>query len=229
MRVARLVTLGLTLGLASGALAGSPDQDRALAKQHFEAGSLRFDLAEYEQALIEFKEAYRFKPDAMLLYNIAQCHRKLGHVDEALTFYRNYRRRAPGAANREEIERRISELEAEQQARKAKQLSEAKERNPVSPPAPQVLPVPPPIALDRPVTSVGSPAAANRTDLTQSADRPEPDEATSETSIVHRWWFWTAIGVVVAGGVTGVLLATRGGGNGPFCSDCTTTSGVNAK
>ena len=57
-RVARLVTLGLTLGLASGALAGSPDQERALAKQHFEAGSLRFDLAEYEQALIEFKEAY---------------------------------------------------------------------------------------------------------------------------------------------------------------------------
>ena len=79
-RVAVLVTLGLALGLASGAVA-SPDQDKVLAKQHYESGASHFDLAEYEQALVEFKEAYRLKPDATLLYNIAQCHRKLGNID----------------------------------------------------------------------------------------------------------------------------------------------------
>jgi len=63
----------------------------------------------------------------MLLYNIAQCHRMLGHVDEALIFYKNYRRRAPGAANREEIERRISELEAEQRVKQSKKAAEERE------------------------------------------------------------------------------------------------------
>ena len=118
-RVAGLVVLGLVSGLALAAIAASPVEDKVLAKQHFEAGARHFDLAEYEKALEDFKEAYRLRPDATFLYNIAQCHRKLGHVDEALTFYRNYLRRAPEAPNRGEVERRLQELEAEQQATQA--------------------------------------------------------------------------------------------------------------
>lgn len=52
------------------------------------------------------------------LYNIAQCHQKLGHVDEALTFYKTYLRRAPDALNRSEVERRIQDLEVEQRRRR---------------------------------------------------------------------------------------------------------------
>jgi tetratricopeptide (TPR) repeat protein len=70
-----------------------------------------YDLSEWEPALIDFKEAYRNKPDPAFLYNIAQCHRKLGHANDAITFYQSYLRRAPNAGNREEVERRIAEIE----------------------------------------------------------------------------------------------------------------------
>src|SRR5678809_1671866 len=47
------------------------------AKQHYAAASKFYDLAEYEGALREFKEAYRAVEDPAFLFNIAQCHRKL--------------------------------------------------------------------------------------------------------------------------------------------------------
>ena len=232
MRVAVLATLGLVLGLTSGAMAASPEKNKALAKQHFEAGVSHFDLAEWEQALVEFKEAYRLKSDATFLYNIAQCHRKLGHVDDALTFYKTYLRRAPEAPNREEVERRIQELEAEQPRRKGEAKAPA-EAKPATLPAPPVEQQPGPPSLSTPVAGTAglaavSPVSENRADLVQPGGSTQP-EATSETSILHRWWFWTTVGVVVVGGVTAVLLATRGNGSGPFCSDCAATWGVDAK
>jgi tetratricopeptide (TPR) repeat protein len=208
MRVAVLVTLDLVLGLTSGAMAASPEKNKALAKQHFEAGVSHSDLAEWEQALVEFKEAYRLKSDATFLYNIAQCHRKLGHVDDALAFYKTYLRRAPDAANREKVDRRILELEAEQQGtkaeeREAKEAQAAKaaaEAKPATLPAPRVetpeqLPVLPP--LPTPVAGPAGPAAVNpasenRADLVQPAGSTQP-EATSETSILHCWWFWPGV------------------------------------
>jgi len=53
--------------------------DAAAAKAKYESGVRHFDLAEYEPALADFKEAYRNKPDPAFLYNIAQCHCKLQH------------------------------------------------------------------------------------------------------------------------------------------------------
>jgi len=86
-------------------------EDSTAAKVRYESGVKHFDLAEYEPALADFKEAYRQKSDPVFLYNIAQCHRKLGHTDDAITFYQNYLRRAPDARNRAEVERRLAELE----------------------------------------------------------------------------------------------------------------------
>src|SRR5450759_1523475 len=114
MRGAVVAVMALALSLASGSVAASPGGDKVLARQHFESGASHFDLSEYDEALVEFKEAYRLKADATFLYNIAQCHRKLGHLEEALTFYKTYLRRSPDAPNREEIERRIQELDVEQ-------------------------------------------------------------------------------------------------------------------
>ena len=37
------------------------------------------------------------------------------------------------------------------------------------------------------------------------------DPTPKATPVYKRWWFWTAVGVVVAGGAgTGIYLATRG-------------------
>jgi len=157
------------------------EDDAAVAKAHYETGVRHFDLSEYEPALAEFKEAYRNKPDPVFLYNIAQCHRKLGHVDEAITFYQSYLRRAPEAKNRDEVERRIAELQSPRGGESA------------------------PIGHSTGGGPRPSPVTSN-IDLSQHEETaPKPHGA-----IYTRWWFWTAIGAVAAStAVTIGILATR--------------------
>jgi hypothetical protein len=191
-------------------------------------------LSEYDQALTEFKEAYRLMPDVTFLYNIAQCHRKLGHIDEALTFYKTYRRRAPNAPNREEINRRITELEAEQQARKEQEGRQGGAVAATKPPA-ESRTTPAPVAAASaspqplPTTAAapalaGSPAPGGSIDLTTPATNTSSSPA-SGSSILGRWWFWTGIGAVVVAGVAVGLWASRSSG-GVFCADCANTAGV---
>jgi tetratricopeptide (TPR) repeat protein len=195
------------------------EEDKVLARQHFDAGARHYDLSEWEQALVEFKEAYRQMPDPNFLYNIAQCHRKLGHVDDALTFYRTYLRRAPEAANRGEVERRITELEAEKQARAIRQSEDERVHSPgnISPGECNEASRP---SLINPPSSEGVPD--QQASLTQT-----PEVASGERSVFSRWWFWTAVGAVVVGGVVAGVLLSRGGGTTPFCPDCANSARVN--
>jgi tetratricopeptide (TPR) repeat protein len=90
------------------------DEDPTVqARQLFDSGRRHFDLAEYDAALADFKEAYRIKDDPVFLYNIALCHRLLGQKTEALRLFKNYLQRRPDAPNREDIERRIAALDEE--------------------------------------------------------------------------------------------------------------------
>ena len=96
--VACLVGERPAIGAPGPALATPASENQvAEAKQHYAAATKFYDLAEYEGALREFKEAYRAVEDPAFLFNIAQCHRKLGHTQDAITFYRTYLRRAPKA------------------------------------------------------------------------------------------------------------------------------------
>ena len=65
-------------------------EDKAKAREAFRVGTQHFKLAEYEQALDSFKEAYRNFESPVFLYNIAQCERQLGHKREAVREYRAY-------------------------------------------------------------------------------------------------------------------------------------------
>jgi hypothetical protein len=51
-----------------------------------------------------------------------------------------------------------------------------------------------------------------------------------ERPIHRRAWFWVAVGAVVVGSATAILLATRSSSSSPFCPDCTLMStGVPAR
>ena len=106
----------LTMAVTPAARAAESD-DLARAKAKYIEAARQFDLTEYAAALEGFREAYRLAGDPVFLFNIAQCHRKLGHTQDALTFYRNYLRRKPDAGNRDEVERRIQEMERAEAAR----------------------------------------------------------------------------------------------------------------
>ena len=78
------IVIAVALFLPAGALAQSkapstatPSKEKAEAKLHYDQGTVHFNLDEWPQAIEEFKAAYRLYPDAIFLYNIAQCHRKL--------------------------------------------------------------------------------------------------------------------------------------------------------
>ena len=85
--------------------------DAAQARVHFDRGRTFFDVDEYRKAIAEFKAAHIEKPDPAFLYNIAECHRRLGEVSDALLFYRRFLAAAPaGDKTRPIVEQRIAEL-----------------------------------------------------------------------------------------------------------------------
>jgi tetratricopeptide (TPR) repeat protein len=80
-------------------------------------GAKQYDLGDYRQALEAFRAAYLEKPDPALLFNIGQCHRKLGEPEPEAEAYRAYLRRLPEAPNRAQVEQFIRDAE-EQVARR---------------------------------------------------------------------------------------------------------------
>jgi hypothetical protein len=82
-----------------------------VAKAHANRGTGMYNLGRFSEALSEFEAAYLAVQDPPFLFNIAQCHRKMGNGKEALESYRSYLRVARAAPNRAEVQKHISELE----------------------------------------------------------------------------------------------------------------------
>jgi hypothetical protein len=76
------------------------------------------------------------------------------------------------------------------------------------------------LAEEAPPPGGAAPAATTAAPAASLLSQPAPAEA--QPSITSRWWFWTVAGVVVAGGVTAIVLATRKSGDscaaGATCS-----------
>jgi tetratricopeptide (TPR) repeat protein len=215
------------VSMARPATASPPTaEEKAKAREHYQKGLTHYDIKEFSEALIEFKNAYRIVQDPAFLFNIAQCYRKLGQDVEALDYYRNYVRRFPNAPNRAEVDHRIQEIEREQ---------EAKSLIGVPPPANDTKAVPPnnnagnknatvtPITPP-PVNGAGNttaapppPLPANNTttnNTTPSSTAPTivatPQGNAATSPFYRRWWFWTGVGAVVVGAIVIGAVATRG-------------------
>src|SRR4051794_18724921 len=92
------VFVAVTIAFIPSAHADNKEKARAL----YRAATHHYDFGEYQQALDGFKEAYENYEDPAFLFNIAQCHRALGHKQEAITLYKSYLRKKPDAPNRDE-------------------------------------------------------------------------------------------------------------------------------
>jgi tetratricopeptide (TPR) repeat protein len=78
--------------------------DPAAARAHYAKATRLYEVGEYQQALAEFKAAHLAKPDSAFLYNIAQCHRQMGDLGQAVVMYKRYLVATPNAANRPEVD-----------------------------------------------------------------------------------------------------------------------------
>jgi tetratricopeptide (TPR) repeat protein len=82
------------------------------AKDLFAQGSKHYQLGEFAPALELYKRAYRVKALPAFLFNIAQCHRKLGQHTEAVAMYQSYLVGVPNAPNKALVESLIAESKA---------------------------------------------------------------------------------------------------------------------
>jgi tetratricopeptide (TPR) repeat protein len=160
--------------------------DAKVARQHFEDGSRLYDLGKFRDAAREYEEAYKYKPDPALLFNIGQAYRGAGATSDALTAYKSYLRRMPEAPNRVEVAGHIERLQ--RQLDDDKRAAEERQRK-----------------LDE----------EQRAQQQQQQQQARPDLVTTTTTapppdkpLYKKWWLWTAVGgVIVAGGVVAIAVA----------------------
>jgi tetratricopeptide (TPR) repeat protein len=123
-------------------------------KEHYEKATRLYNVGKYQEAIAEYEAAYLVSADPVMLFNIAQCHRLNNQPDEAVRFYKNYLRNAPGAPNRDDVERKIVEMErlSEERRRANVPTTQPPTPTPVTPaPGPAVSPAgPPPLGTGSP-------------------------------------------------------------------------------
>jgi tetratricopeptide (TPR) repeat protein len=85
---------------------------KAHARALYERGARAYAEARYTQAVDSFLEADRAFPTPQLRFNIAKAYDRIGQPTGALRYYRDYLRRAPDAADFQDVTARVRELEA---------------------------------------------------------------------------------------------------------------------
>jgi hypothetical protein len=102
-----VVTLCLVAQPARG------DTPELEARRHFMAGTQALKAGEYNRAAEEYRLAYQFKNDPLIIYNIAQALRLAGDPAGAIHNYEWYLRERPQATQRAQIEEHLRALRAE--------------------------------------------------------------------------------------------------------------------
>jgi len=151
-----LLVFGLAAGLtAAPSSARAEDQATKQARQHARDAKQYFDLGQWDEAIAEYREAYRMRSDPAFLFNIAQSYRRKGDLQPALDLYKNYLIENPNTPKRVDIEKRIQTLEEEMKKRPAAPAALATPREPSS-----VAPEPPKAAVAPPAPMSALPASA---------------------------------------------------------------------
>lgn len=91
-------------------LLAAPADNSAQAREHFKSAQLHYSLGEFEDAVKEFREAYRLRQEPAILFNIAQGYRQLGKYSEAYFYYRQYLSQKADAPNRQEVESLVDQM-----------------------------------------------------------------------------------------------------------------------
>ncbi len=117
LHLARLCRLVLSLALALSLLStvapvgAQPQTDRVKAQEIFKRGQGFFVEGRYNEAAVEFLNAFQLDPHPAIMYNVARAHEEMGKLVKALQYYRVALSLKPSKAVKEELERKIAELE----------------------------------------------------------------------------------------------------------------------
>jgi tetratricopeptide (TPR) repeat protein len=196
------LVVAASLGAPARAQGPSSSVDAGQSRLHFERGRRYFQVDEYRKAIEEFKAAHVEKPDPAFLYDIAECHRRLGEPTEALVFFRRFIvLSAPNDPARPIARKRIAELESKRSAPGPAADPAGALAQPEGPPPPALSP---PALSPPPVTP---PPLAAPVIVEQAA----PPPAAPAPFYKRAWFLTTVAAVVVAGAVGAWAIASRGG------------------
>ena len=107
------------------------------AREHYERGLAKYNLAEFDAAIVEFKASYELSKAPRLLFNIAQAYRLKKDYSSALYFYNTYLRADPNPPNFDDVDQKIDEMK--------RAIDAARKAAAVPPPPPKPQPLPPPV------------------------------------------------------------------------------------
>jgi len=215
--------------------------------EHYERATRAYDVQKYQEAVTEYQKAYEIGGDPAMLYNVAQAYRLGDQLTEALHTYRRYLQRSPTARNREDVERKIADLEQTIEARRkaaeaaaqAKPTAEASQSAPtaVTPVAPAPAPATPVesgvnglrvagiVVLSVGAAALGTAAvagylASKKGDELSRASTFDPDVQSS-----GKTWNTVAIASAIGGGalaLVGTILIVAAGSSDPDHATTTT-------
>jgi Tetratricopeptide repeat len=166
-------------------------QQKQDVRVHYERATRAYDLNKYQEAIDEYQKVYEIDGDPVMLYNIGQAYRLNDQPQESIHFYRRYLQRSPEARNREDVNRKIVNLE---------KLIEDRRKA-------AAAVTPPPPAAPAPETKVETPAPV----LTPAPATPPvvvfvPPRPPSKA---RRGVGWTMVGLGVAADVVAVIEGIR--------------------
>jgi len=207
-RAFALLVVSAVLAVAPAASAAS-SHDLAEGRRHLHRANALAADAKCDAAVREYTFAYQKLHDPVVLFNRAECYRRLGQNDAAVSDYRAFLEAVPRAPNRADVEARLAALEGVPPP----SLTPAPARPPapaaVSPaPAQALAPaVSPPVTPALPPPDVSAPATPMVS--AAPASSPASPEPAVESASHDRLWLWAAIGAAVAGGAVGAYAALR--------------------
>jgi tetratricopeptide (TPR) repeat protein len=165
---------------------GSEEQRQALFRQHIDSGGVKYQAGEYGAAIGEYWTAYSLKPLPIIIYNIAQAHRKAERFAEALALYERYLREDPTTALLTEVQGYIAQSrerllapKLEEERRSAERLAQAN------------------AALKERLAEVAE--IEHQIVLMHRKAAPKP--------LYRRAWFWVALGAAATGAALTVGLS----------------------
>jgi len=79
-------------------------------REYYQKGVTHYELSEYNEAALAFKEAYRLSKDPTYLYNIGRAYRQAKNCGEASKFYKTYLQAVPEAEDKEKIQGYIEDM-----------------------------------------------------------------------------------------------------------------------
>lgn len=210
--------LVLATTLVQPALAEEPPEDPVALKA--EADGL-FDRGRYADAYDLYKRAYAKTSDPALLYNQARALESMGEYPEALEKLEAFEREAPPDVRAKvpkleeltaDLRARTATIHVRTNAPSARLYVRGKDLGPVE--------------QERTVLARAGDAAirveadgyepfardvvlpgGGALDVDAQLERKSTRPAEASTGLTSRWWFWTALGVVVLGGTTVAVVA----------------------